>query len=1187
MADSSLETNVAQPSLQIDLTELSHQAVKLAGEILSASRDKETSQERKRSAMMARMMQDEPGKKFTIAMADQVLRMQGDARAADRMDSLVDEYGIPKYFSGADRLALGLGNKAAEIFPGLVMPQVKKKVKKNSAHVIISAEDKDFARYLTKRKKSGIRINFNQLGEAVLGDKEADRRLNDNTQRLLDPGVDYISIKLSAIASQISLIGYEQTIETIKPRLRSIYQAAIKGGGPNGPKFVNLDMEEYRDLDLTVDVFKSVLEEPEFDKFEAGIVLQAYLPDSFVVLQELTEWARARKQRTGTGIKIRLVKGANLAMEQVEASLEDWAQAPYQSKLEVDANYKRMIEFAFRPENADAVRIGIGSHNLFDVAFALLLREKRGVQNRVEFEMLEGMANAQAVEVRDRSGGMLFYAPVVLDAEFEAAIAYLVRRLDENTAPGSFLGALFALREGTPQWIEQRDAFLASVKLSEDPNLAAGPNRLQNRLTESPQPVDSNGHFHNEPDTDFALPANRQWASEIIAKWKDKSIEPIPIQIGGQLHSDKLTGLGKDPSRPGHEAYQFCQADKSDIQVALKTAVDSQAKWSELGIAARAQILRQCACTMAQQRGDSIGAMLLDAGKNIHEADVEISEAIDFANYYAGSLDDPGWTDGTTGKPCGVVVVTPPWNFPYAIPAGGVLAALMAGNSVILKPARESVLTAWMLVQQLWEGGVPKDVLQFAPTVDGETGKALVSDPRVGAVILTGSIFTAQLFESWRPSLRLYAETSGKNCLIITAAADIDLAVKDLVRGAFGHAGQKCSATSLGLIEKEVYENPKFLHQLKDAAESLTIGGSWNPSSTVTPVIRKPDKYLEQGLTQLDEGESWLIEPKMIDNNPCHWSPGIRLNVKPGSWYHTTECFGPVLGLIPVDNLEQAIEIQNSSEFGLTGGLHSLDPNEIDLWREKVEVGNAYINRTTTGAIVRRQPFGGWKDSCVGPGSKAGGPNYVATLMDWTETDLPELGEEPREWAYNTLSRLCHFHPDSKDRLTAAAHSYGYWWNHEFSIEHDPSEIHGETNDFRYRARPWHLLRLQDTNLRDFEQLGLIAMACQQVGTLFQISIPEEADWQKNFARATFYRATGFKFVIESQEELIQRLKSMKGGTMRIVGEYNEFDFAPAEIGNIPILPAPALANGRIELLNYLTEQSVSETVHRYGNIFE
>ncbi len=1165
-----------------DLVGLSEEAVQLAAEILNASRQNETSDERSRSGLMARMMGDPNGKKFTIAMADQVLRMKRPQRAARRMDSLIEEFGVPKYFGGLDRLALRLGNGVAGLMPGLVMPKVKSKVRQDSEHVIISAEEAEFKKYLAERKQSGIRVNFNQLGEAVLGEHEADRRLRDNTQRLLEPGVDYISIKLSAIASQISLTGYQQTIDTIKPRLRSIYQAAIKGGGSNGPKFVNLDMEEYRDLHLTVDVFMSVLDESEFDKFEAGIVLQAYLPDSFEVLRSLTQWSIERKQRTGSGIKIRLVKGANLAMEQVEASIRDWGQAPYDSKMKVDANYKRMVEYAFRPEHAAAVRIGIGSHNLFDIAFALLLREKRGVQDRVEFEMLEGMANAQALEVRDRSGGCLVYAPVVHDSEFEAAIAYLVRRLDENTAPGSFLGALFSLKEGSADWVEQRDMFLKACQMAQDPDLQATPNRLQNRLTEEIRLQDN--EFHNVPDTDFSIPNNRIWASQIIENWREKTLEPIPIQVGGDFNTDNLTGKAKDPSRPGHEAYQFAQANAGDVELALATAVDAVAGWESQPLVQRAAILRQVAVVIAQQRAETIGAMLLDAGKNITEADVEISEAIDFANYYAKGLDDPGWTDGTAGKAVGVVVVTPPWNFPYAIPAGGVLAALAAGNSVILKPARESVLTAWKLAEQLWSAGVPKNVLQFLPTVDGKTGKALVSDERVASVILTGSIFTAQLFQSWRPELKLYAETSGKNALIISAAADMDLAVKDLVRGAFGHAGQKCSATSLALVEKEVYDNPQFIQQLKDAAESLKVGGSWDPSAVVTPVIREPDEYLTKGLTELQPGESWLLEPKMVDNNPCHWTPGIRLGVKPGSWYHTTECFGPVLGIIRVDSFDQALQIQNSSEFGLTGGLHSLDPQEIDVWRENVEVGNAYINRTTTGAIVRRQPFGGWKDSCVGPGPKAGGPNYVATFCEWTEDSLPQT-RSPAPTAIAAVVRELSKLLDNKqaaERLTAASESYAHWWKNAFSLEHDPSQIHGETNHFRYRARPWHVLRIQPSGLSTSQlDAAMSVIASLTVNSKLHLSCNEYPDWLNQ----VFRQLTNAECTIESESELANRLAEKRGGTLRIIGDYEPHVFAPKIIGNVPIINPRIFANGRIELLNYLKEQSVTETVHRYGNI--
>ena len=1160
---------------ELDLTAISEEAIELAAEILEQSRQHESSAERKRSAMMARMMGDADGKKFTMAMADQVLRMIGVKRAAKRMGTLIEEYGVPKYFSFLDRIAVRAGNTFASWMPGFVMPQVTSKIRKDSAHVIISAAKNKFAAYLSERKSSGMRVNFNQLGEAVLGDHEADRRLKDNIARLTEPGVDYISVKLSSICSQISLTGYEQTKELIKPRLRELYRAAIGGNNANKPKFVNLDMEEYRDLHLTVDIFKSVLDEPEFESMMAGIVLQAYLPDSYAVLQSLTQWAIERHQRSGGRIKIRIVKGANLAMEQVDASMHDWPQAPYNSKMESDANFKRMLEFATLPQNAKAVQIGIGSHNLFDIAFGLLLRERRGVQDFVEFEMLEGMANAQAQEVLQRSGDMLLYAPVVLDSEFEAAVAYLVRRLDENTAPGSFLGALFALQKGSAEWNDQVKAFREAVELSQSDQLSSLPNRTQDRSNESHAAVEAGSKFHNAEDTDFSLPANRQRAKEIVDQWKTKSIDPIPVCIGEKQSLEPLTGQGHDPSRPGEVVYQYAEATSEQVEEALGIAVATQKEWESKGFTYRSEVLRKVAVEISRGRAEAIGSMLFETGKAVHESDVEVSEAIDFANYYACSMEQEGWFDGTEAKAIGVVVVTPPWNFPFAIPCGGVLAALAAGNAVILKPAGESVLTAWTMVNQLWRAGVPKNVLQFLPMEDGPVGQQLISDERVAAVVLTGSIQTAKLFQGWRPELKLLAETSGKNCLIVSSSADLDLAIKDLVKGAFGHAGQKCSATSLGLVDDEVYDSPRFRQQLIDAAASLKVGVPWDATSIVTPVIREPAPELEQGLTKLEPGEQWLLEPKMVDGNPNLWSPGIRIGVKPGSWYHKTECFGPVLGLMRVTSVEEAIEIQNSSEFGLTGGIHSFDPAEIANWREKVEVGNAYINRPTTGAIVQRQPFGGWKNSCIGPGSKAGGPNYVSLFCEWTTTDEPKFRERISQKLSDWIERSC-LNPEQKQRITAAAESYEYWWRREFSITHDPSQIHGETNEFRYRLRPWHIARLESVDESTGEKLLMLAAACDVVGVEFNVSVDVECELDPMLGdRVANWRS-------ESNSDFCTRCEQLGPGSITRLGDQILDGRLSAQ--NLPISQS-VVANGRVELLKLFREQAISETVHRYGNI--
>lgn len=1231
--------------------DMASRAVGLAGDLLKASRQHETSAERARTAQMARMMRDEAGKKFTILMTDQVLKIADPAQAAERLNAIIQRWGLPRYLNPVQRTLLWAGHQLARVAPGVVMPLINRQVRRESAHVIVSENRSKFDRYVQLRREHQWRINFNQLGEAVLGDSEAERRFQAYLNRLKSKDINYVSVKLSSIVSQISLTGYEDTLAVIKPRLRSLYRAAMQTDGAP-PKFVNLDMEEYRDLQLTVDVFCQVLDEPEFQSLEAGIVLQAYLPDSFPMQQYLTKWALKRKAAGGAGIKIRLVKGANLAMEQVEASLRGWPQAPYHTKRQVDANYKRMLDYAMQPAHAAAVRLGVASHNLFEIAFAMLLRQQRSVQDRVEFEMLEGMANAQATEVRQRTGGLVVYTPAVPDEEFEAAVAYLVRRLDENTAPGSFLGALFALEQGSPEWNEQRDAFIAACGIASLSSLeqfdvimegtsstesdrglkrifdANGvtreevmgflrpSNRLQNRFSHQYVPRDVTAPFANEPDTDFALQENRRWATHYIQTWRQRPIPTLDLHIGTQKIQKDPTGIGRDPSCHSQEIYRFVEAGPDEVEGALQVAVEAQTRWRQLSLRERGAILVKVAEVFAASRGETLGAMMVDCGKAFTEGDVEISEAIDFANYYArwwqprrpadphgepldfsALCQQSGWFDGTAMEPLGVVVVAPPWNFPFAIPAGGCLAALMAGNAVILKPSPEAVLTAYQLACQFWEAGVPRDVLQFLPLDEQAAGTQLITDPRTAAVILTGSSETADLFLRWRPQLRLMAETSGKNAMIITAFADLDLAVKDLVRGAFGHSGQKCSATSLALVERSVYESEKFRHQLIDAARSLHVGSSHDPSSVITPVIRTPDPGLERGLTTLEPGESWLLEPRMIDNNPCLWSPGIRLGVRPGSWYHRTECFGPVLGLVCVDSLSEAIEIANSSAFGLTGGLHSLDPAQIRQWRESIEVGNAYINRGTTGAIVQRQPFGGWKNSSVGSGAKAGGPNYVASFARWRQESHPEWRSEPLGPLRKRLAELRDWLPEAEHPLLeAAAGSYQYWWNQEFSLEHDPSQIHGETNHFRYLPRPLHVLRIADPQSVAC-QLGvaLASLAAARAGTPLEVSVPVSTPalehWREHGLGA---------LIVEPLETMQDRVGQAMGATVRLLDSGDESGaitavahregteasrLDPLRMGKAYVAHGLPLCNGRLELQLYLREQAISETVHRYGNL--
>ena len=1179
-----------------DLASVASAAVDLAARLLTAAKRQQTAQEKRYHAKITRMMEDPLGKAMTMALADQAFRSQQPVRIADQLKHIIDQYGVPHYFSAWEQAGLSLGALMGAYVPQLIVPVIIAKLRHDTQDVILPSEEDEFRAYLHKRYTSGTRLNLNQLGEAVLGEAEAERRLDAYLTLLARPDVEYISVKISSIVSQISLLAFDQTVEAIKTRLRALYRVALANeyitpSGQGIQKFVNLDMEEYRDLHLTVEAFTQVLSEEEFLAHTAGIVLQAYLPDAYPIQHKLTQWAQQRVRQGGAPVKLRIVKGANLAMERVEAAQRGWEQAPYLTKHEVDANYKRMVRYGCQPQQAQAVNLGIASHNLFDIAYGLLLRAHNGVEEYVEYEMLEGMANHQARAVQQQAGGLLLYAPIVKQEDFHSAIAYLVRRLDENTAEENFLHDLFGLEVGSPNWDKQKNAFLAAVQEQEQEQnqdrISVGPRRTQNRATPIPR-MAADMPFTNEPDTDWSLRHHQHWIATIIKRWGSSEPEPIPLQIGGMLIAESYTGEGFDPSRPGQLAYRYTQATQEQINTALDEAVQAQANWAVTSVTERKQLLVRCAEVLTRDRGEFIGAMLLDGGKAAVEADAEISEAIDFANYYARCLDDLAtqFTD-CAFCPLGTVLIAPPWNFPLAIPCGGVLAALMAGNTVILKPAPEAVLVSWQMCNTLWEAGVPQTVLQFVPTSDDAVGQSLVTDDRVDAVILTGAYATGRLFQSWKPDLTLLAETSGKNSIIITALADHDQAIKDLVHSAFSHAGQKCSAVSLAVLEAEVYDNPTFLRQLWDAAASLHVGSAWDVSSKVTPLIRQPGPELHRAQTKLEEGESWLLEPRQIDNNPQLWSPGIKLGVKPGSFFRTTECFGPVLGLIRAENLNDAISIVNDSEFGLTSGIQSLDEREIAQWKERIEVGNAYINRSTTGAIVRRQPFGGWKNSVFGSGAKAGGPNYVLSLGRWQQKKLPLQQLEPSPAISTLLQKLIsigHEHAflteEEADLLRASAQSYAYAWQTHFSREHDPSQVLGESNVFRYRPLKKMECRVADNDSWLTVGQAILAAAICQVS--LTISIAPKAPILPALAAIKTD-----ELFSENEEVFSQRLSESDAERLRVLSPTSRHIREAANAAHIPIISEPILANGRLELRLYLREQTVSHTIHRYGNIID
>ncbi len=1180
--DNAIEILDSVKGKPLSMPERKRLAIELAALMLNEASRTMTSAEKAVHEQLSRLMRDSIGKAFTTAMTDECFRSSTNKRVADQMIYLLNQLGVPRYLSWIQRAELFTFKTLGPTVAQFLVPLATIALRKQTEQVILPGEAGPLAKHLRERKAEGVRQNLNHLGEAILSESEAKKRLGTYLEDLKNSDIDYMSVKISTIFSQINLLAFDETVDAICDRLKQLYRAAMKS---DPYKFVNLDMEEYRDLDLTVSAFRKVLDEPEFQNYSAGIVLQAYLPDAHHFQKELTEWAKKRIKHGGAPIKIRIVKGANLAMEQFEASVKGWAQAPYTAKVEVDANFKRMVYYGCMPENARAVRLGIASHNLFDIAFAMLLRLENQVEPYTGFEMLEGMADHIRRVVQKLTGDMLLYCPVAKKEEFQHAIAYLIRRLDENTGAENFLRHVFGLKPGTDAWESQTGIFSQSCDEMNSVNMH--PRRGQNRQIHPPT-QDPKTVFDNEPDTDFSLPQNRKWAEEIARHWKNYKPKPIPLVIGGKEIYANEEGARQDPNRGAESSvnvkplYIYAKAHKQHLDEALQCAKEQEKNWSSTTVEHRSLLLARVAQKMRERRGELIGAMMIDGAKIVSESDPEVSEAIDFAEYYRRQMEKMAQMKDIRWTPKGTVFVASPWNFPCAIPAGGILAALAAGNCVIFKPASDTVLVGWHVVNAFWDAGIPKEVLQFVPFSGEGIGSELIRDQRVDCAILTGGTATAKKFLKMRPGLDLAAETGGKNAMIITALSDRDLAIKDLIQSAFSNVGQKCSATSLAILEAEVYDDPHFLKSLREAAASLKVGPSWNLSTKINPLIHEARGELKRALTSLEEGEKWLLEPKQDPSNPSLWSPGIKLGVQAGSFTHMTELFGPVLAVMRADNLHHALELANAVPYGLTSGLQSLDEREQAIWIDEIEAGNLYINRGTTGAIVRRQPFGGCKASSIGGGSKAGGPNYLRELMRAHQIGLPQE-KHPINEAVNNLTSLLDQVELSAEQMgiwSSSCTNYAYWWK-RMKQDRDPSKIVGQDNFFRYLPRKNMVLRIEAKS-RPLEVLRVCA-------AILTCGANVEVSWSSKALHHTEFNYLEIKaflpLVDETEKQFLERVKGGKIERIRLVESASHSLLEAAAESATHVIDDPVLINGRIELLHYLREVSISIDYHRYGNL--
>ena len=834
---------------------------------------------------------------------------------------------------------------------------------------------------IERLRKEKMAFTIDLLGEAVITETEAKSYLQnylDLITKLTEAAKKWsnvseidsadgedlpkvqVSVKLTAFYSQFDPFDPQGSREKVCDRIRTLLHHAQEKGAA-----IHFDMEQYVYKDITLAILKDLLLEEEFrNRTDIGVTIQGYLRDSQKDLQGLVEWAKYR----GNPITVRLVKGAYWDQETIKSEQNHWQQPVYNQKSATDANYEALTQLLL--ENNQYLYAAIGSHNVRTQAHAMAIAESLNIpRRRFEMQVLYGMGDQLAKALVKRGHRVRVYAPY---GDLLPGMSYLIRRLLENTANSSFLR----------QNLQERPI----EELIAPPVVEKEMGRQVNG---------NNSSFLNAADTDYADIKLREKANQALAKVQDALGKTYLPLVNGEYVSTEDIIDSVNPSNYTEIVGKVGQISLEQAELAISTAKAAFPAWRDTPVTERANILRKAADLIEARRHELSAWVSLEVGKIIPQADAEVSEAIDFCRYYAQEMerlaggynyDVAGENNRYSYQPRGISLVISPWNFPMAITTGMTVASLVTGNCTLLKPAGVSSVIAAKITEILVEAGIPQGVLQYIPGKGSTVGNHLVKHPEVHLIAFTGSqevgckIYAdAAILQPGQKHLkRVIAEMGGKNSIIVDESADLDQGVAGVVASAFGYTGQKCSACSRAIVLESVHD--AFVARLVEATQSLNIGKADEPSTTVGPVVDSTarDRILEY-ISKGKQEANLALEMATPDGG-YFVPPTIFTDVKSDATIAQEEIFGPVVAVIKVKDFDEALHVANGTNYALTGGLYSRTPSHIARARQEFEVGNLYINRTITGAIVSRQPFGGFKLS--GVGSKAGGPDYLLQFLE-------------------------------------------------------------------------------------------------------------------------------------------------------------------------------------------------------------
>ncbi|MBW3536349.1 MAG: proline dehydrogenase family protein [Actinobacteria bacterium] len=903
---------------------------------------------------------------------------------------------VKEYFGGSDTpVIMRLAVATAGILPaGITSRVARRQISRMARQFIVGETPEEALPALRSMWVQGSAATVDLLGEKVVTEGEADRyaaRVEQLIRALAEGSVSWpsrpvleaddlgpipranVSIKPTALASLYAPLTRSDGLAQARERLLPILKAAADLNA-----FVWFDMEHYAAKDITLELFRSLMEEPALADLHAGIVIQAYLRDSHADLSDIVQWAQGRV----TPPWVRLVKGAYWDAETIEAQAEGWPVPVFEDKDHTDANYERCVRLLH--DSHGKVRAAFGTHNLRSLAVAIHEARTRGIpDNGYELQMLVGMAEPVQAAIREMGHRLRIYAPM---GELVPGMAYLVRRLLENTSNESFVRQRFA--DG-----KELDELVRPPEITEAlPGRGhVDPPAARRTRADAPAP------YEPEPVAEFRETGARLRFAAAIEATAGSLGQSVPAVMGSRRIDTAEVIDSVDPASPSTVVARAARCTAEHAAEALAVGQAAQPDWAAQPAEARAEVAFGAAAWMRERRDELAALMIFEAAKPWTEADADVCEAIDFCEYYGREAlrlarggpvqSPPGESNSLHYRPKGVGVVISPWNFPLAIPTGMVVAALVAGNSVVLKPAEQTPAVALKLVEALEAGGLPPGVLGFLPGFGEEVGAPLVADPRTAFIVFTGSSpvglqiirTAAEVAPGQRHVKRVVAEMGGKNALIIDADADLDQAVPAIVKSSFGYAGQKCSAAARIIAHRSVHDD--VVERMIGAATELRVAHPREMATQIGPVIDAEAHARIKSCIEAAHSQGEVVLARMdVPDEGWFIGPSIVVGASPRAPVNTEEIFGPVASVMRVDSFDEAMERANATAYALTAGVFSRSPSHIEVASRHLRAGNVYVNRSITGAVPGRQPFGGYGLS--GVGSKAGGPDYVAQFMD-------------------------------------------------------------------------------------------------------------------------------------------------------------------------------------------------------------